>query len=486
MKENIRLTDSSKLTFDQDQALKAFCSWLARSEEKQPFVLSGFAGSGKTFLSTRLLNKVDSLGFCWTVVAPTHKAVGVLRQTLETEGLRPTWFPSTIHRLLRLKLKRKGALEVCERTDQTQNSLEKLGLVLIDEASMIDSNLLEIVLNSAHSFSTRLVFVGDPAQLPPIGESVSPVFGMQNTCKAHLKEVVRHQGSVLKLASGIRDGNLPSLPPPCFGIIKTEQGVVGALEKKIWLDKAKESLLAASEQDNPDAARILCYTNRMLERLVPHARRAIHGDMADQLPVLPGEVLITRNAVMEPASLDGNEYREEPDILIGSNRELVVTDVAPECCDLADLGLLKEFEWEAPLIETLRVNALLGQQEFALRISPPVGSQSRKLLEETLNRLRSEAKSVQKNESRVFWRKFFLVRDAFACLGPASVLTVHRSQGSTFGEVFVAPDVFWPEDLLLRKQLLYVAVSRASKGVWLAGSNANLSLRRTWEDNLKL
>jgi exodeoxyribonuclease-5 len=47
------------------------------------------------------------------------------------------------------------------------------------------------------------------------------------------------------------------------------------------------------------------------------------------------------------------------------------------------------------------------------------------------------------------------------------VLTVHRSQGSTFGEVFVAGDVFWPADEVLRRQLVYVAVSRASLAVWL-------------------
>ena len=33
------------------------------------------------------------------------------------------------------------------------------------------------------------------------------------------------------------------------------------------------------------------------------------------------------------------------------------------------------------------------------------------------------------------------------------MLTVHRSQGSSFGEVFVADDVFWPQDLDLRRQL---------------------------------
>jgi len=62
------------------------------------------------------------------------------------------------------------------------------------------------------------------------------------------------------------------------------------------------------------------------------------------------------------------------------------------------------------------------------------------------------------------------VRDAFASLGPAAVLTVHRSQGSSFGEVFVADDVFWPQDPLLRRQLVYVAVSRARQAVTLLAS----------------
>jgi exodeoxyribonuclease-5 len=69
------------------------------------------------------------------------------------------------------------------------------------------------------------------------------------------------------------------------------------------------------------------------------------------------------------------------------------------------------------------------------------------------------------------WRRYFLVRDAFASLGPAAVLTVHRSQGSTFGEVFVAGDVFWPSDAVLRRQLVYVAVSRASQAVWLVADS---------------
>ena len=96
------------LTEDQSKAAEAFSDWLQQQDLGLPFVLSGYAGSGKTFLSMRLLRQVESSGLCWTVVAPTHKAVGVLRQALNLEGLQPTWYPSTIHRLLRLKLKRQG------------------------------------------------------------------------------------------------------------------------------------------------------------------------------------------------------------------------------------------------------------------------------------------------------------------------------------------------------------------------------------------
>ena len=187
------MTAAADLTVDQSAAAESFAGWLQQSPDGTPFVLSGFAGSGKTFLSIHLLRQVEALGLCWTVVAPTHKAVGVLRQALDLEGLQPTWYPSTIHRLLRLKLKRSADSELCEPTEQTAMALENLGLVLIDEASMVDSTLLGIALQCAHPFRTRLVFVGDPAQLPPVGEESSPVFAMQRAETATLTQVVRHQ-----------------------------------------------------------------------------------------------------------------------------------------------------------------------------------------------------------------------------------------------------------------------------------------------------
>jgi exodeoxyribonuclease-5 len=197
--------------------------------------------------------------------------------------------------------------------------------------------------------------------------------------------------------------------------------------------------------------------------------------MADQLPVLPGEVLITRAAVMAPACREGGEAAEEPDMVLGSNRELVVRDVVPERCLLAEFGV-----GEAPPIDTLTATVEAGETQLALRLLPPIGSAARQALDAVLQRLRQEARDAGKQEGRALWRRFFLVRDAFASLGPAAVLTVHRSQGSTFAEVFIDNDVFWPQDSELRRQLVYVAVSRASAAVSLVGGSGGPDDRALW------
>jgi hypothetical protein len=573
------VSSAAWLSADQQGADESFASWLSAADGS-PFLLSGHAGTGKTFLSMRFLAQAEAAGLCWTVVAPTHKAVSVLRANLAASQLTPTWFPSTIHRLLRLNLKRRGDRELCEASEQTAGALEHLDLVLIDEASMLDSTVLELLLRCAHGFRTRLVFVGDPAQLPPVGETASPVFQLARVRKAALGQVVRHQGPVLRLATGLRNGELPCQQPPVLPPIRSSQGLVALLAKDQWLAAAQEALARSAASDNPDLARILCYSNRYLEKLVPLARRALHGEQADKLPVLPGEVLITRAAVMAPACREGAERAERPetpDMVLGSNRELVVREVTSELWDISNLwpsstelfppdlatsspgeinpkyphsqapdpasdwgannldtknlsanGLaansldanslganslgtsdanphflqgdnfnsqleasrleasrLEVSRLEASQLETLSVTIETGEGRLNLRLLPPIGSAARRQLDHILNSLRQQAQLAQrlgdKKRGKLLWRRFFLIRDSFASLGPAAVLTVHRAQGSTFAEVFVADDLFWPRENLLRRQLAYVAVSRASQAVVMLAAEGSQADQRQWQ-----
>ncbi|KGG12230.1 MULTISPECIES: AAA family ATPase [Prochlorococcus] len=473
------------LTLDQKKAKEAFELWLDKTFTGDPFILSGFAGTGKTYLSVDFLDEVEQRKLCWTVVAPTHKAVGVVRRALLKSDLNPTFYPSTIHRLLRLRLKKKGDLEICESTSQTANSLEQLKLVLVDEASMISSTLLEIILESAHAFKTRLVFVGDPAQLPPVGEEYSPVFSLKNASFAELTTVVRHQGPVLQLATLLRDKNFSCPPPPCFSTLDKAEQFVSSMNKNLWLESAKSSLLTASKNNDPDAARILCYTNRYLERLIPHARRAVHGTLADKMSVLPGEVLISRRAVMSNASLEQSFSEEEPGMLFSSNTELLVKDVGSEIYDFMDSELADKCPIEIPRLDSYTAKISIGTKNFSVRLLPEVDSISRKLLDSSLDKISLKARKSTGKDSKILWKIFFYLRDSFAYLSPASVLTVHRSQGSTFEEVFIASDIFWPKDLSLRRQLAYVAVSRASKGVYLLGSQEEDNQANIWNENFQ-
>jgi len=470
------LIAAASLSQEQKHAFGAFQDWLGEDLAAEPFVLSGFAGTGKTFLSMRFLAEAEALGLCWTVAAPTHKAVDVLREHLHRAGLRATWYPSTLHRLLRLKLKRQHDLELCQETAQTARSLESLALVLIDEASMLDSSLLEITLRCAHPFSTRLIFVGDPAQLPPISENVSPVFNGLKARSVALTQVVRHSGAVLRLASGLRTGALPCEAPPVLPALEFQGSRVAFWQRSTWLAEAQAALRRCAEAQDPNQARILCYTNRSLERLVPIARRAVHGDEADGKPVLPGEMLITRGAVMGPACREPSEAAGDGELVLGSNRELKVLEVEPELCDLSALGAAAP----AVLIETFNLLVHTGEGECRLRLLPPIASKARGELDAALRSLRTRALAADKGQARWIWRHYFQVRDAFAPLGPASVLTVHRSQGSTFGEVFVDGDVFIPADRMLRRRLIYVAVSRASKAVALMAQSGPPGQEELW------
>lgn len=165
-------------------------------------------------------------------------------------------------------------------------------------------------------------------------------------------------------------------------------------------------------------------------------------------------------------------------MVLGSNREVVVRDVKPEACDLVDFGL-SSADGFVPVIETLSAQVSSGELELTLRLQPPVGSEARRQLDGVMQRLRQQARDAGKKGGRAIWRQYFLIRDAFASLGPAAVLTVHRSQGSSFGEVFVAPDVF-RSDPSIRQQLSYVAVSRARTGVWMIGGTTSASVAEAW------
>ena len=207
------------LTNDQHNALEKIEAFL--SSDAKIFILKGYAGSGKTILLKGLVKYLLEEKKQFQVMTPTGRAAKILRKKVG-QG-------ATIHKTI-------YAFETVETDDETYKYRypvridETEGQVLIvDEASMV-SNVenkqeffqfgTDILLNDLLTYSkvenarsgNKIIFVGDPAQLPPVGDSVSQALNPDFFEKLELKlmlaemtQVVRQGNNlILKNATTIR------------------------------------------------------------------------------------------------------------------------------------------------------------------------------------------------------------------------------------------------------------------------------------------
>ena len=153
------------LTTDQETAKDLISEWFFNTDN-QVFVLSGYAGTGKTFLIDYVVREVLHLkaGAEAVFVSPTGKAAANLVKSGTLAG--------TVHSLIYIRdeddfdVDEHG--EIVEREDlsfiKKERIDEKIKLIIIDEASMIN----ETVLHDLLSFQVKCLFCGDGAQLPPV------------------------------------------------------------------------------------------------------------------------------------------------------------------------------------------------------------------------------------------------------------------------------------------------------------------------------
>lgn len=188
--------ESSPLTDEQWQAVE-------RAFAEKISILTGGPGSGKTTTLRGMIDELERRGQKVLCLAPTGKAAK--RMSEQTE--RPA---STIHR----KLGFAGLRPPAKLEDDFSNrgSFNDFDVVVIDEASMLDLRVAERVLSHIDA-DTRLVLVGDPDQLPPVGVG-SLLLDLIDSGRApttSLTKIFRQaEGSLLVLnAYRIRDGKEP-------------------------------------------------------------------------------------------------------------------------------------------------------------------------------------------------------------------------------------------------------------------------------------
>lgn len=174
-------------------------SFLCRQMDRQCFILRGYAGTGKTTSVGALVKVLPKFTFRSVLLAPTGRAAKVMSNYTGRKAL-------TIHK----KIYRKRSAVDTDMSFQLAPNLAEHTLFIVDEASMIADewntktgssflkDLMEFVYNGKNC---AVVFVGDTAQLPPVGSIDSPAlnstylhttFGLWVT-EVELSEVVRQE-----------------------------------------------------------------------------------------------------------------------------------------------------------------------------------------------------------------------------------------------------------------------------------------------------
>lgn len=176
-------------TPQQDAALTAVNDWLNHGSAPI-FRLFGYAGTGKTTLARHLAEDVDGKVL---FAAFTGKAALVMRD----KGCAGA---STIHSLIYRP--GEGNAETPDFFMNRDSPVKKAELVIIDECSMVDEELGRDLL----SFGTKLLVLGDPAQLPPVRGAG---YFTEHEPDILLTEVHRQarDNPIIALSMDVREGN---------------------------------------------------------------------------------------------------------------------------------------------------------------------------------------------------------------------------------------------------------------------------------------
>ncbi len=187
-------------TLEQEKVMQRLSDFLFLPQNDAIFLLKGYAGTGKTSLFSALVKTLGQLQQKCVLLAPTGRAAKVFASYAD----HPAY---TIHK----KIYRQHSVSADMGSFSLNDNLAKHTLFIVDEASMISNEglagsvfgsgyLLDDLVQFVYSGEgCRLMLMGDTAQLPPVGEDLSPALSADalrgyslQVFEETLTQVVRH------------------------------------------------------------------------------------------------------------------------------------------------------------------------------------------------------------------------------------------------------------------------------------------------------
>lgn len=201
-----------QLNSEQQLALQKINVFLANSNlRSKMFSLVGPPGSGKTTIIKTLFSDDIYDKKHIALSATTNKAVSVIENMFISShlGNKKNIDFMTIHKLCKIKrhIDNDGNqyfnLDENPKYIKSPKSIYMYDIIVIDEASMVNQELFNLLTTLSKKIPGKIIFVGDNYQLPPINENISLVF--RNVFDRYtLNKVERFDSNILELTNRIR------------------------------------------------------------------------------------------------------------------------------------------------------------------------------------------------------------------------------------------------------------------------------------------
>ena len=292
-----------ELTILQNKVFEQIKAFL--NSDASVFILRGYAGTGKTTMVKVIADYIKQSRQL-AMMAPTGRAARVLATKTGHKAV-------TIHKAIYAKahIEPKKVKDIAESEYKFVfpiNESENGGniVAIVDEASMVCSrkiehelfifgtdNLMEDLLTFVRpNFGGKVIFVGDPAQLPPVGESVSNALRAEyfkekglKVVEAELTEVLRQKGDsvILKNAMMIRD--LLQKDKRNQLVFEEQKDDVEMVPSEQFLDKYLKYRKESGRHDSV----IICYSNKSANRYNRDIRKSLYGG---DVPLRENDILL--------------------------------------------------------------------------------------------------------------------------------------------------------------------------------------------------